>query len=1686
MARYALVVGISDYKSNYLKNLSKPIGDAEAIAQLLRDHGQCERVTVLSGHVTAEELEDALTKLIQQDAARNEAFIYFTGHGLAVKGGLGGTKGYLATSDCTVTIENNQPKRQTKAISFSDLNDLICDSDLSSLVMFIDACHSGELIESELVEHSFAGLNSEQDYYLITSCRGHESAWAKKREDHSVFTGAVLDVLMPEKVNNKGYISGDTVFAHLDEVLKNNRQEPRRFGKGRALPIVWFQGGQQNGEESYGSVADTEKKTRRNWGIPLQMPPLPEHFVERPEHQDKVKEQLLCDDKKTFGTLVVSAIYGLGGIGKSVLASKLAHDDEVQARFADGILWSTLGQNPDILPLLSGWIQTLGDHDYKPTAVEAASNHLRTLLYDKKVLLVVDDVWDPTRLEAFRVGGYGCCVLVTTREAQIPEAHRYSLDVMTPEQALELMTQKFKAELNVKDRQQALDFAERVGYLPLALELAASQVENGETWSNLLANFRSEVVRLEALDALSLTDMPDEAKRRHCSLTACFNLSLQRLSSEQLSQFAWLGVLPEDALLTQDMAMTLWQVTLQQAQDQLREFHEKAFLLIGSAQSSNNAERVTYRMHDLMHDLSRQLLTSPRQPEKPETLSGLGLTLQTAHQQLLRNYQFQTQKDQWYTLPNDGYIHSYLTWHMEQAGKIQAIHALLKASNESGRNGWHEVCDKLGQPALFLNDLGRAWRLAVENYNSAPGETLALLWRYAMIRASLHSMASNVPTALLVALIKHGWWSAAQGLAYIQQVPEPKRCSEYIVAIVPYLSESLLPEARTVIAKIQDSPYQVYTLAKLAEHFPSVWPDVLNAIPAIQDHQTIIPRPHDQSFFCRAIALAKIITLLPENCLPQATILAYQIRGNAGQALALTALAIRNPELQSEALEKIQTIENFTEKAYVLNRLSRVRPGLVPQALAVIRQIQRDHEQMAALEDIRPILPKELWSDALDIITAVNSENRKQFALQALIQDLPTELYTRAFDIIQQIQGDCFRSHLLAQLTEDCPSALLPDILAATERFQEDLDRSRVLLGLSQRMPDILATALAVARKIEEDEHRITTLANLSQRFPEVLPETIQAARQIEDKKTRALMLAALSAQSSDLVDEVLSLVHQIPDAMARVIPLRHLVKYHPESLPEILSLFPSTDTFARTEFLTTAVSSWLPPSSILQISSDLLVEALEGMCQSSELYYRIKDINQAVQRLPAESLPQALLLVQQIRDKEVMVRAFRELTKQMPQLLTETLKVIKQLQSKHTQSCELRELSRQFPELLSDALAVVREIQDATDRAWALSDLSQLYPSLLPETLIASREIPDKDELIKLLIALSNQAPVVLSDALALIHELPDEQDRTSYTQSLAEHISQELLPDVLAIAHSIQNPSGRSSILCTLANRFPELCAEALSVVRNISDELQQAQNLRQLSEKLSPALLPEVLELTRGFHKSSHQADVLAALCERFPELLSETLATVHNIQTDFHRISLLCKLAIQQPSLFPTVLTNIREVNNEALQTIALCTLFRCLPCELMPDVVSFIREIQDESRRALAISNLVRYLPSDLSEDVLTMIRNNIQSEAARASALRSVGKSLPESWLSEVLEMLWQIRDPYYRSKALKGLLPHLAQDSISFTDTVNMLDTLAYQKRESLLDLLPDIRPIVLHLADERAFSDVLQAVRDVCAQWP
>ncbi|MEM6838620.1 MAG: NB-ARC domain-containing protein, partial [Cyanobacteria bacterium P01_C01_bin.120] len=1079
MTAVALVVGINTYA--HFRDMPQPACDAEAIAQRLdKDCGfkvlrrpeaistEGETRTPTVGQkltVTQATLEQDLKQLFRPDSPQHPETVlfYFSGHGLRDPDGSDGLdKGYLVTSD-------TDPQQARPGLSLAWLQNLLRKSPIKNQIVWLDCCHSGGL----LVDIDAANPGESVGYrrcFIASSC-DFEKSWPDLNSDYSVLTQALLDGLDPNRIPGRCINTYDLV-AHVKQALDGETQSPvcNNFGVDAIqLTQAWSIAAAPSSPASNTDGLPPSTPLKKSLAAPLQMPPLPEHFVERPEYQQAVKDCLLSTDPKVFGTLVVSAIYGLGGIGKSVLAAKLAHDESVQARFSDGILWATLGQTPDLLPLLSGWIQALGDTDYKPTAIAAASTHLRTLLYDKKVLLVVDDVWHPEHLDPFRIGGNDCCVLVTTREARIPDAHRYDLDVMSPEQALALITQKLSEPLSSEEKQQALSFAERVGFLPLALELTAVQIEEGVTWAELLEDFQSEFARLETLDLYGKEDIPDDAKRRKYSLLACFNLSLKQLSTEQLRQFAWLGIVPEDVNLTQEMAKTLWQVTARQAGSILRNFRAKALLLPGAKQQG---KQQAYRLHDLMHDLAQRILTSPPHPLAEEDLSGLGLTPAEAHNQLLERYRTQTQNGLWHTLEDDGYIYAYLTWHMEKAKRSNEVHQLFRETNANGRNGWYDACDAIGKPAGFVNDLARAWTLAEQHYEQAPEATMALLIRYVLIRTSLNSLASNVPAELLEALVKHQIWQPAQGLAYAQQTQNPWQRAECIAALVPYMPETLLPEVLKTIRQIQDAAYRSFVLGKLAERFPEYWSEVLSTICQIHDRQGN-DRNSSAGFSYRALALRALAEYLP-------------------------------PELLPEALEITRQISDESDRALALSALAKYLPELLPEALEITRQISDEFNRALALRALAEYLPPELWPEALEITRQISDEFNRASALSALAEYLPPELWPEALEITRQISDEFARALALSALAEYLSPELLPEALEITRQISAESARALALRTLAKYLPELWPEALEITRQISDEFNRALALSALAKYLPELLPEEYEITRQNSDEYARA------------------------------------------------------------------------------------------------------------------------------------------------------------------------------------------------------------------------------------------------------------------------------------------------------------------------------------------------------------------------------------------------------------------------------------------------------------------------------------------------------------------------------------------------------------------------------------------------------
>ncbi|MEZ2234750.1 caspase family protein [Microcoleus sp.] len=254
MARYALVIGITQYQSSQMSRLPKAASDAEILAQVLEQYGgfevkrlparwnaekNCFEISADKA-VTAAEVGQELRTLLLDRATKNEALIYFAGHGFTFSDTLGQQKGVLATSDCQVEMAGKEVIDYKYGISLASLNDLIQQSDLSSLVMLLDCCHSGYFLESQLVQQTLRAFSTQRDYYLMAACRTFETAKSLKGEPNSYFTGAVLKGLASANAGRNRRVSGDLLFDYISGELKSFVQEPIRMGWGRSITLVTY------------------------------------------------------------------------------------------------------------------------------------------------------------------------------------------------------------------------------------------------------------------------------------------------------------------------------------------------------------------------------------------------------------------------------------------------------------------------------------------------------------------------------------------------------------------------------------------------------------------------------------------------------------------------------------------------------------------------------------------------------------------------------------------------------------------------------------------------------------------------------------------------------------------------------------------------------------------------------------------------------------------------------------------------------------------------------------------------------------------------------------------------------------------------------------------------------------------------------------------------------------------------------------------------------------------------------------------------------------------------------------------------------------------------------------------------------------------------------------------------------
>jgi hypothetical protein len=205
-------------------------------------------------------------------------------------------------------------------------------------------------------------------------------------------------------------------------------------------------------------------------------PPLPTNFVPRAKELQKLRQMVIGDASDQRSATI--ALQGMGGIGKSVIAAALCHDDVIQAAFPDGILWITIGRETgSLVEQMQEIGRGIGDLAGHYTSEQAGMNRLRTVLPTKSVLLVLDDVWDVHHVEPFITDAPRCRLLFTARDRGIAlalGASEIRVGKLNQGQAVDLLR-----EWSEREDPALPEIAKRLGNLPLALKLAGARLREG-------------------------------------------------------------------------------------------------------------------------------------------------------------------------------------------------------------------------------------------------------------------------------------------------------------------------------------------------------------------------------------------------------------------------------------------------------------------------------------------------------------------------------------------------------------------------------------------------------------------------------------------------------------------------------------------------------------------------------------------------------------------------------------------------------------------------------------------------------------------------------------------------------------------------------------------------------------------------------------------------------------------------------------------------------------------------------------------------------------------------------------------------------------------------------------------------------------------------------------------------------
>jgi tetratricopeptide (TPR) repeat protein len=332
--------------------------------------------------------------------------------------------------------------------------------------------------------------------------------------------------------------------------------------------------------------------------VPRQLPGPVRHFVGRTAELAALTTLLGQAGAQAPGMVVISAIDGTAGVGKTALALHWAYS--AADRFPDGQLYTNLrgydpGQPMSAHDALGAFLRALGVSGQDiPAETDERAARYRSLLAGRRVLVVLDNASEVDQVRPLLPGTPTCVTVVTSRDSLAglvarDGAQRLDLDLLPPAEAIGLLRALIGDRVD-GDPDAAEMLAGRCCRLPLALRVAAELAIARPAVP--LSELAGELAGQQRLDRL------DAAGDARTAVRSVFSWSYRQLPRDAARAFRLVGLDPSPDL-DRYAAAALTDDTLALA-DRMLDQLARAHLIQGVGSHR-------YVMHDLLRDFAREL-----------------------------------------------------------------------------------------------------------------------------------------------------------------------------------------------------------------------------------------------------------------------------------------------------------------------------------------------------------------------------------------------------------------------------------------------------------------------------------------------------------------------------------------------------------------------------------------------------------------------------------------------------------------------------------------------------------------------------------------------------------------------------------------------------------------------------------------------------------------------------------------------------------------------------------------------------------------------------------------------------------------------------------------------------------------------------------------------------------------------